>query len=501
MGVTCGCGALLLVIGTAMAALLGWWVWHQEESTPIPTLTPSPAATSVVPATATTAATATAVPSPSPTATVPLPTVTPTWGPVPDGRCAPLTFNTLPVEGGQPVIKIGVPVPLSSPGNVRMGKRMKTAIQIAAQQINDRGGVLGRYRVEPLFYDSAGDPERGRDVAEQAITQDCVVGLVGEHHSAPGLAEAEVAHKYRVPVLFVDAWNNRLTGSHYPEVFRTAPASDMVSQALAQFFLDQGVQWIAIVTEKNAFGENMSACYQQVFEDAGLPSQVYWLASASEVDAPLEKLRQDLQQHPGRKAIYVLLIGQPGFTPFVREGLAQGLTPSDQLLWVVPSTAADSRWFWQELPQGEGMVFRSVSIPPKMLRQWYPQHPFFAAYEEAVGREVTSTDYIAVAAYDAFNLFVRAIEDAGALAPDALIAALEAYDRPENGVEGLLGTYYFPYGLRHPLPASEPDWMWHQWPDVPILFIQYWQAGQPIDQACIVWPDQWATCDLNQPPH
>jgi len=91
-------------------------------------------------------------------------------------------------------------------------------------------------------------------------------------------------------------------------------------------------------------------------------------------------------------------------------------------------------------------------------------------------------------------LMVRAIEKAESLEPQAIIDALETWDSPENGIELAQGVYYFPYGTKNPVPPDQPEWMWHQWPDPAVLFLQYWQEGQSADEACVVWPEKYQTC-------
>ena len=166
------------------------------------------------------------------------------------GRCAPTSFDEL----GDNAIKIGVPIPLSAPGSVTGGRAMQTAVNIAVKEVNDAGGVLGKYPVDVVFYDTSGLPERGTAGMEYLITSECVVAVVGEYHSAAGLTEKEVANKYHVPVIFAETWNDDITASQYPEVFRIAPASSMVAQADAKYLSDVGVSFVAIVAENTDYG-------------------------------------------------------------------------------------------------------------------------------------------------------------------------------------------------------------------------------------------------------
>ncbi len=109
-----------------------------------------------------------------------------------------------------------------------------TAINIAVQNINDAGGILGK-PVKVIFYDTASLPERGTAAMEYLVTEECVVGVVGEYHSSAGVAMKEVSHKYHIPTVFAETWNDTITGSGYEEVLRIAPASSMVAESVSNY--------------------------------------------------------------------------------------------------------------------------------------------------------------------------------------------------------------------------------------------------------------------------
>ena len=58
------------------------------------------------------------------------------------------------------VIKIGVVAPLSAPGGVETGQALVDGAKIAAEEINNAGGLLGQ-KVELVIGDTSGLPENG----------------------------------------------------------------------------------------------------------------------------------------------------------------------------------------------------------------------------------------------------------------------------------------------------------------------------------------------------
>jgi len=107
-------------------------------------------------------------------------------------------------------IKVGWVGPLSPPGGYAEGTLMKQAAQLAADEINAKGGVLGR-QIEVVFADTRGKPEEGTAAAERLISQEKVVAITGEFHSSVFLAEMEVAHKAGIPIIAVDVWALSIT--------------------------------------------------------------------------------------------------------------------------------------------------------------------------------------------------------------------------------------------------------------------------------------------------
>ncbi len=207
------------------------------------------------------------------------------------GRCAPTDPNEVDK------ILIGATGPLSAPGSVVGGMVMQWSLNIAVKHINEAGGVLGK-PVDLVFYDTEGLPERGTAVAERLITQDCVVAIVGEYHSAVGLTMMEVAHKYRVPVVFAETWNDKITGSQYDEIFRIAPASSMVAEADANYIKDLGAEFVVIVAENSDYGVPAAESTQERLAERGIDSEIFLAEIGTQDWSPIIARIQALDRTP-----------------------------------------------------------------------------------------------------------------------------------------------------------------------------------------------------------
>jgi branched-chain amino acid transport system substrate-binding protein len=95
----------------------------------------------------------------------------------------------------QAPIKIGASMSLTGT-YAKPGTYQKEGYELCAQEVNDRGGVLGR-KVEFVFYDDQSMPPTGVRLYEKLITEDKVDVVMGPYSSAISEAVANVTEKYK----------------------------------------------------------------------------------------------------------------------------------------------------------------------------------------------------------------------------------------------------------------------------------------------------------------
>ena len=101
---------------------------------------------------------------------------------------------------GQQAIKLGVVVPMTGPMALE-AQEMLTATQIAVEDVNAAGGVMGR-KVETVIRDSEFKPEVAKRKATELIEVEKAPFLVGAIVGFEGIAMAEVGCKNDVIVAF-----------------------------------------------------------------------------------------------------------------------------------------------------------------------------------------------------------------------------------------------------------------------------------------------------------
>ncbi len=90
------------------------------------------------------------------------------------------------------------------------GQSTKNGIQLAFEEINAAGGVNGK-KLEMLFEDDQGTPEKAKTVISKLINQDKVVAVLGEVASSNSLAAAPVAQEARIPMITPSSTNPKVT--------------------------------------------------------------------------------------------------------------------------------------------------------------------------------------------------------------------------------------------------------------------------------------------------
>jgi branched-chain amino acid transport system substrate-binding protein len=129
--------------------------------------------------------------------------------------------------------------------------------RLAVQQINARGGILGR-QVELLVEDSANDVGTGVQKARKLIERDQVDFLIGDVNSGVAQAIAQVTNEKRVLHMVSGGHTDTITGSDCKwNVFRVCNTTSMEANSVAEvLFTKYGKKW-HFITPDYAFGHTL----------------------------------------------------------------------------------------------------------------------------------------------------------------------------------------------------------------------------------------------------
>jgi branched-chain amino acid transport system substrate-binding protein len=389
------------------------------------------------------------------------------------------------VEPVGDTILIGGVGPLSAPGSYQAGTEMRNSTEMAVDEINEAGGILGK-QVELIFGDTEGLPERGTAVVERLITQNHVVGLTGEYHSGVGLTEIEVAHKYGIPFVQAETWADEITSSGYPEIFRIAPSIDFYSSIATNYIDAVGWKSVVFVVEDTDYGHLQGDSWVAQLAALGVTDvEVIFADPATEDFTPI---LQRIQQNP--PDLLAGVITGIGNSRMLRQACDLGLAPTATTAYYA---SVDSQYpeFWENVGDcGKYAFFTYVGLPESLWNS--KTGDFVANYTERYNQAPGGS---AMAAYDSTYLLLNAIQEAGSTDPQAIITALENIK-----YTGVMGDYSFKYTSANPVPDGVPAWMWHQWPTPNTFIIQYTEVNQSAGDAPVVFPVERANGPLYTSP-
>ncbi len=165
-------------------------------------------------------------------------------------------------------ITVGAPFALTGPVAEQV-KAMRQGAELAVQQVNSQGGVLGTsYRLN--FADTACDADKGVEAVRQLV-QSGVLALVGPVCSGVTLRQARsVSIPAGVVTLSVASASSLITQlADQDLVFRTAPSDAVKGQALAQQALTMGIRKIAISHASDAYNTGVALVFADAFKALG----------------------------------------------------------------------------------------------------------------------------------------------------------------------------------------------------------------------------------------
>jgi branched-chain amino acid transport system substrate-binding protein len=158
---------------------------------------------------------------------------------------------------GEQAIKIGVDNPLTGIYTA-LGKNENTGMELAVEQANAKGGILGR-RIQLIVEDSTSDKT---DVAVQKarklIQSDKVDFLLGNVNSSQAIAIAQVAGELKTPHIVPGGHADVVTGSSCQwTTFRVCNTGAMQGNAMAKPLVAIGKK-IYIIAQDYAFGHSLA---------------------------------------------------------------------------------------------------------------------------------------------------------------------------------------------------------------------------------------------------
>ncbi len=166
-------------------------------------------------------------------------------------------------------ILIGVVVG-SSGWSQDLGAAAKEGITLATEEINKKGGLLGK-RVDVIFRDDESNPTKGINSMKELIHTKGVDAIIGPAYTTVAFAIVPVINDAKIPCLTMGTGTAIVNTEKNPYVFRTNFYTRIEAEAVVDYALNtRKFQQIAILHDSSAYGKSGLAELLPLLEKMGV---------------------------------------------------------------------------------------------------------------------------------------------------------------------------------------------------------------------------------------
>ncbi|SHK11426.1 branched-chain amino acid transport system substrate-binding protein [Roseomonas rosea] len=376
-------------------------------------------------------------------------------------------------QSGQP-IRIGMSMPLQ----VQLGRDARAALGFAVEEVNARGGLLGR-KVEVAFADETDNTEAGVNGVRKLLNDDKVDALVGHYTSGTFLAAMpHIARAKRVTVI-VGASSPAIADrvkqdyARYKYIFRTTmnasnQSADVLDFVSGMLVGELGLKRIGIVAENARWAQDIATLLVEGAAKVGAQVTVNETVDNSTTDfSPiLSRVRSS-----GAQFMMTLLAHSKG--DLLTKQWHDTRVP---VLWGgIDGRAMDADYF--NLVDGKclSMIAANFAVRAPITPRTIP---FFDSFKERTGH---FPSYTAWTSANGFHVYAQAVERAKTLDADAVVAEMERTNY--EGVEGRIE-----FDDRHDARSG------------PGLLNYVFAQWQPNGERVVLWPKAIRSGAMIVPP-
>jgi branched-chain amino acid transport system substrate-binding protein len=314
-------------------------------------------------------------------------------------------------------IKLGGIFPLSGRAEA-LGRENKLGAEMAVEEINAKGGVLGK-KFELLSADDEGKPAKAVEIAKRNIQKDGVNFLFGVIPSSSALAVAEVAKQEKVVAMITIGSTDGVTKDKWNRyTFRSGMGNSQEANSLALYTAKKYPKLTKFynIGPDYEYGRTMWDIFKAKMKEQN-PKVTFIGEQWPKLATPdyTSYINAILQAKP--EAVFCTLWGGD-LVAFFKQAKPYGLF--DKMKWIIATGADVSlvRAMGKEMPTGIIADQRYYFHWPNSKRNM----DFVKAYQ-AANKEYPSA--WAMQGYDGVYFLAEAVKKAGSLDTEKVIAALE----------------------------------------------------------------------------
>jgi branched-chain amino acid transport system substrate-binding protein len=362
-------------------------------------------------------------------------------------------------------IKIGVLFdhtgPFAAAGSLNVWRGAKMIIDYT----NEKGGILGKYKLVQVDGDSQSKAEVAINEAERLLNAEKVDILAGVYSSAHAVPVAEKVDKQKRFLWITTAISSKVfDGRNLQYTFRPQPTGVHFGELSMQYIVDYSKDKlgkdvkdlrVAVIYEDGPYGADVALGNETRAKDRGVNVVLKegYSVSAPDLSALVTKLRAarpDVLFHTGYN---------PDISLFLRQSKEQGLrlkayighgAGHSQLDKLKEAFGKDVEFFHTVDPIASQLIASKLKPPvsdmtAEMVKRYQAQFDKTSPVEAIAPHVSMGFNNLWILFND---VLPRAIEKHGGWSPDALAKAARETDIPEGGTMQGYGVKFFPPGHR-----------------------------------------------------
>nr|WP_085557212.1 ABC transporter substrate-binding protein [Azospirillum agricola] len=287
--------------------------------------------------------------------------------------------------------------------------------QLAVEEVNARGGLLGGRKLEVVSRDDAGKPDDAVRVAQELLSNEKVELLAGTYFSHIGLAVADFAARNKVPFVAAEPLTDAITwskGNRY--TFRLRPSTYMQASMLVEEAAKLPARRWATVAPNYEYGQSAVTWFKQLLKEKR--PDVEFVAEQWPAQGKLEAgptVQALAAANP--EAIFNVTFGAD-LAKLVREGEGRGLFRNRKVVSLLTGEPEYLDPMKDEAPEG----WIVTGYPQEQIDT--PEHKAFRDAYTARFKETPRQG--SVVGYATLVAIAGAVEKAGSTDPEKLVDAL-----------------------------------------------------------------------------
>jgi branched-chain amino acid transport system substrate-binding protein len=322
-------------------------------------------------------------------------------------------------------IRIGVLAPLTGFA-ADDGINVKNSVIMAADKLNEEGGLLGK-KVELVIYDDRADPKEAVALAYKLIEQDEVVGLVAGSYSFPTRAVAPIFNDEEIPLVSAYAIHPDITAAG-KYCFRNGFLGTVEGKACAHVAVKNfNAKTVALIHADNDFGRTLAkGAHEYLIKNAPKTEIVY------EAAYPFKE--KDYKAYLSRiKALNPDVVIASGYFfqsgPMIKQAREMGIKSV-----FIGEEGSDSPQFLKIAGEASDGFVMVTNLNRDDERQFVQD--YISGYRARFGED---TCMVGASAYDAFVVITEGIRKAGTTKGSKVQQAIAEMD----GLDGITGAISF----------------------------------------------------------